>query len=299
MESFCVGHTLQNLSAKTLRILAACASSERHATLSPACIKAISGVSGFTLEKSLYDLECAGLLSSNVNEETGQVVYSVAPIAVAPGQDIARHNNWEREFTFNLKKFVASQDASLLDDPLLRDLIEFNPQRLREMLPQEIRDIQERAERVRTRAETYEAELLALEADCERHLNNPITADRLYEQAASIAIKSGKVEVNKRYQRLLLEAATVAKHCGPAKTQLRRAIGYLEAIQKTQFNPLRVLGTLVEYSAIIGDKERYSKYLERVKREKARLEYRSSFDQILALEEALDRAQRHMKAEAI
>lgn len=63
--------------------------------------------------------------------------------------------------------------------------------------------------------------------------------------------------------RILLEAATVAKLRLPSEPQIRRAITYLEAILHSDMAPVRVLGTLAEMYAIVGNKSKYDEYRER------------------------------------
>jgi lipopolysaccharide biosynthesis regulator YciM len=94
--------------------------------------------------------------------------------------------------------------------------------------------------------------------------------------------------------RVLLEAATVAKMRAQTEPQLKRALSYLTAIESRPEFPLRVLGTMIECYALLGDRDNYSKYLTLV------TDYRESHDDLRdshldALDEALDRAKHHLE----
>jgi hypothetical protein len=122
-----------------------------------------------------------------------------------------------------------------------------------------------------------------------------VSADQLYEKCAETVLSYGAFNPeNVDHGRILLEAATVAKARAQTEPQLRRAIGYLEVILNTDVAPLRVLGMLTEFSAIIGDRERYDRFLPMAE------EYRRTHEYIrdvhlLELERALERAANYMQ----
>jgi AAA ATPase domain/Schlafen, AlbA_2 len=290
LESFCVGHTLRNLPHAAQKVLAAIATTEGHAELTLGCIAAISGVSGSTLESCLYELECAGLLSAIANSETGRLSYSAIPLASRPSRDLARKNHWEDEFARNLHGFVGDRRSEFAGGPLLRDLVEFDARQIRDMDEQGRQDLKARIERANKRPHGFRVELLHLLAECERRSKNIITADDLYGEAAGLVLESGKAGESQRYQGVLLEAATVARNRSHAEPQIRRAIGYLKAIESTNFHALRILGSLTELHAMICDREGYTHYLRRVTNLRHRSGPRFSPSQLQALDEALERA---------
>jgi len=132
--------------------------------------------------------------------------------------------------------------------------------------------------------------LTALKAECQRHCGNLISADELYEKCAEEILRAGTAKDNERHAKILLEAATVAKFRSPSGPQIKRAIGYLETIQETHFAPLRVLGTLAELHAMLGNRMEYEKYRKRVHHLRDSHPGRFSPSQLSALDEALERA---------
>ena len=92
---------------------------------------------------------------------------------------------------------------------------------------------------------------------------------------------------------LLCAYGLLAEH-SQTELQIRRAISYLEAIQHTDFAPLRVLGTLTEMYAIIGDRNSYEKYRQRVH---GYVEAHTTINDLHldAVEEALERARNHFE----
>jgi hypothetical protein len=143
---------------------------------------------------------------------------------------------------------------------------------------------------VNKRPHGFRAELLYLSAECERHSGNIITADDLYREAAEVILASGKAKQSQKYQAILVEAATVAKSRSHTEAQLGRAIEYLKTIEGTAFYALRVLGSLVELHAMMGQKEQYNGYLKRVTNLRDKDRTRFSQAQLHGLEEALSRA---------
>ena len=290
IEAFCVGHTLQTVSRSALKVLAAIAATQGQLELTSHCLERVSGITEPALEGSLYELESAGLISSSVNDESGQVLFSMVPLATLAAREIARKYHWEEEFARGLRQFTASSESTPAPDPLIRDLVDFDPRMLRKMTLEEIGDLKRRVERANQRQHTYRLELNALAAECERHSHNVITADDIYKETAEAVLASGSAAKNERYAKILLEAATVAKMRSQTNQQLQRAVRYLMAIQTTAFASLRVLGTLVELFALLGDKKNYEEFLRRVTTLQRKDPGRFSQAQIDALEEALGRA---------
>ena len=91
--------------------------------------------------------------------------------------------------------------------------------------------------------------------------------------------------------RILLEAATVAKVRTQTDPQLRRAVQYLEAIRETEFSPMRVLGTLTEFYAMLGDVAKYQQYASRA----AKYEEENPHERSDNLDDALIRAKAHIE----
>jgi lipopolysaccharide biosynthesis regulator YciM len=86
----------------------------------------------------------------------------------------------------------------------------------------------------------------------------------------------------------------VAKIRAQTEPQLKRAISYLKAIEDNLAFPARILGTLTELYALLGDKVSYEEYLRRV------TTYRDSHHDLRdshleALDEALERAKHHLE----
>ena len=290
LDNFCVGQTLKHLEPAAKRVLGAIATSEGQTTITTECIQAVSRVSGAALDSALYELECAGLISVAVDEQTGLITYSVMGMASEPSRHMSRRERWEQEFVRGLNEFLQKDRGSQPPDPLIRSLLDFNPARLMTMNHEEIRELERRVERANSRPHSYRLHLQALAAECERHLGNTITSDDLYRSVADEIIQSGQA-TEERNQRILLEAATVAKTRSQAPQQLDRAIHYLQAIEKEHLHPLRVLGTLVELSALKGDRAGYGKFRERVVRLRDKERSRFSESQINSLDEALRRAE--------
>ena len=143
--------------------------------------------------------------------------------------------------------------------------------------------------------EKFKLKLKWLKAECHRHLDLPVSADDLYRECADASLSLGPIQnADADRIRILLEAATVAKVRGQTEPQIRRAISYLEAIRHTDFAPVRVLGTLTEMYAIIGERTSYEKY-----RQLAHdfVESHTTINDLHldALEEALERARGHFE----
>ncbi len=291
LEAFCVAHTLSNLPVSAQKVLGAMVAVKQQTEATVECLSQTSRVTGSTLDQALFELECAGLVSAHVNDQTGLVTYLLAPLAEAPASELARKMGWESEFTANLNKHIKRAAVSIPDDPLIRDLVGIDPRNLRDMSKEEIGQLEGRLDRALPRASAkHSIYLRALKAECERQLDNPISADKLYQECAEEILKSSDTQKDARLGAILLEAATVAKARSHSQPQIRRAISYLEAIQQTSFASLRVLGMLTELYAMVGDRGSYEKYRRRVTHLRDSNPGRFSQSQLAALEEALHRA---------
>jgi len=91
--------------------------------------------------------------------------------------------------------------------------------------------------------------------------------------------------------RILLEAATVAKVRAQTDPQLRRAVQYLEAIRDTEYSPMRVIGMLTEFYAMLGDTAKYQQYAA----EAAKYKEDNPYERFDNLDDALIRAEGHMQ----
>lgn len=291
LESFCVGHTLANIPEEAQKILGAIVAVKDQAEATAACLSQVSEVREPVLDRSLYDLECAGLVSAIVDDERGLLIYLIAPLAEQPARDLARTRGWEARYVFNLKRLVAPPTLRVAEDPLIRDLVEFDPRTLRGMSVAEIAAFERRVDRALGRCPAHLRVLLsALKAECQRHSNNLISADQLYQECADEVIRLGTAGQNERHARILLEAATVAKSRSTSEPQVKRAIGYLEAIEKAHFALLRVLGMLAELHSMLGNELEYKKYRSRATNLRNTQPGRFSPSQLAALDDALERA---------
>jgi hypothetical protein len=231
-----------------------------------------------------------------VADQDGFVTYSVAPLAERPAAELARKNGWEAGYVQNLNSYVRLRRDAPPDSPLVRDLLSLTPRSIQDYTVEEKRELITRIDRALPRCpDRYSLKLKWLKAECLRHLDSLVSSDELYRECADVILKHGPVDTRDRDKVLiLLEAATVAKARAQTEPQIRRAISYLEAIQYNEFVPLRVLGTLTELYAILGDVANYEIFLRRV------TDYRESQPYIrdtllVALDEALARAKGHLE----
>ena len=112
----------------------------------------------------------------------------------------------------------------------------------------------------------------------------------IYHRLKSHATRERLENKEKQKTRIMLEAATVARARAQTTPQIERCIQYLEAIQNTDFAPHRVLGMLTEFSALVGNIDKYGHYRSRVK-DYLRTRGRAlSTAQRSALDSALERA---------
>ncbi len=290
LEAFCVASTLGALGEDALRVLSAIAITQGQIDLNTHCVEAVSSVNGIALDMALYDLECAGLITSVVIDETGEIRFKVVPLAINPAKEIARKNAWEKGFVQSFHRFIEKKDISIADDPLLADLLQYDPRNIAAMLPNDIDELKSRINRVNKRPHAYKIEMSTLLGECERQKQNPTTADEHYRTAADLILQNSKLYKEKRYQSILIEAATVAKRASHTDAQLRRAVHYLEVINDSSFFALRILGTLVELYAMLGIWDKYQHYLTRANSARSSRIGHTSQQQIWGLDEALLRA---------
>lgn len=144
----------------------------------------------------------------------------------------------------------------------MRDLLKIEPRRIQDYTREEITELDRRIQGALPKAsQRHAVKLKWLRAECERHLENLVTADDLYRQCADAVMPQAQSLVTESERaRILLEAATVAKMRAQSDPQLRRAIQYLEAIRDTEFSPMRVVGMLTEFYAMLGDMPKYQHY---------------------------------------
>jgi hypothetical protein len=290
LENFCVAHTLGHLDVHSQRVLGAVLAVGGVADATDECIRQTSGVAESIVDSSLWELECSGLLYATTDED-GITTYSVPPLAQRPAAELARRNGWEGDYVRNLQSYVRQHRDAPPESPLVRDLLKLEPRRIQYYSSEERTELIARIDRALPRCpENYALKLKVLKAECERHSGMPVSADDLYKECADTVMARGSVPADDvESVRILLEAATVAKARAQTEPQIRRAISYLEEIQDSDVAPLRVLGTLTEMYAIIGDRQNYEKYSAAVE------QYRTSHEDIRdshldALEEALERA---------
>jgi uncharacterized protein YlxP (DUF503 family) len=239
---------------------------------------------------ALWELECSGLVYASTDED-GVTVYSVAPLAESPTAELVRTRGWEGGYVNNLKSYIRLQSVRPPQSPLVRDLLGLEPRKVHFYSDEEKTELICRIDRALQRCpDKFHTKLKWLKAECERHLNHPMSADDIYRECAEEVLREGPItEDDGTKVKLLIEAATIAKARAQTEPQLRRAISYLTAIAHTEVAPLRVFGMLAEYYAILGDRAKYEEYLNKA------MEYRNSHTDIRdshldALDEALERA---------
>jgi len=176
------------------------------------------------------------------------------------------------------------------ESPLVRDLLRIEPRRVHFYTPDELRELGRRLDRAIPRCpKKHLLKLKWLKAECERHLDQPVSADKLYKECAEQVLALGLVKADGTQSvRLLIEAATVARARAQTQAQLERAISYLIPIQDTDIATPRVLGMLTEMYAQVGDKRGYHEFAAKAN---VYLEEHTLTDNS-GLEEALERARR-------
>jgi hypothetical protein len=292
LETFCVAHTLGNLDGDTQKILGSILAISDIADPTPVCIQQTSGVPESTVETGLWELECSGLVCAGTDED-GVTTYTVAPLAEKPASELARNRGWEVEYVQNLRSFVRKQGDSPPESPLVRDLLKIEPRRIQDYTREEMSELDKRIERALPKASQRHAlKLKWLRAECERHLENLVTADDFYRQCADAVMPREQLLVTESERaRILLEAATVAKMRAQTDPQLRRAIQYLEAIHDTEFSPMRVIGMLTEFYAMLGDVTNYQHYASRAEK----CDQDNPYERSDNLHDALMRAKAHLE----
>ena len=295
LEAFCVAHTLDNLDRDTQQVLGAILAISDAAEPTALCIQQTSGLAEPTVEMALWELECSGLLYAGTDQD-GVTTYAIAALAEKPASELARNRGWEAAYVSNFRAFVRQQADSPPESALVRDLLKIEPRRIQQYTRGEIAELNSRIERSLPRASPRHAlKLRWLRAECERHLGNLITADDLYRRCAeAITGEEQSLATGAERAQILLEAATVAKARAQTDPQLRRAVQYLLAIGDTEFSPMRVIGMLTEFSAMLGDLSNYRQYAARAATYKAEHSY-ERFDN---LEDALARAEGHIQRRA-
>lgn len=289
LEDFCVAHTLGNLDYETQKVLGAILSISGIAEPTAQCIQHTSGVAASILERSLWELECSGLVSA-VTDDDGNTRYSVATLADRPAAELAQKNGWEGDYVRNLRDYLKLQADAPPESPLVRDLLRIEPKRVQFYLPDELHELSRRLDRAIPRCpKKHLLRLKWIKAECERHLDQLVSADKLYRECAEEVLAAGPVKRDDTQGvRLLIEAATVARARVQTNAQLERAISYLLPIQNTDIATPRVLGMLTEMYAQLGDQGHYEEFAAKAN---AYLEEQPPTDNT-GLEEALDRAKR-------
>lgn len=289
LEAFCVAHTLGHLDRETQKVLGAILAISGVAEPTAQCIQHTGGVAASILERSLWELECSGLVTA-VTDDDGNTTYSVATLADRPAAELAHKNGWEGDYVRNLREYLKLQADAPPDSPLVRDLLRIEPKRVQYYTPDELRELSRRLDRALPRCpKKHLLKLKWLKAECERHLDQPVSADKLYKECAEEVLSSGPVKADDTQNvRLLIEAATVARARVQTKAQLERAISYLMPIQNTTIAAPRVLGMLTEMYAQLGDQHRYEEFAAKAN---AYLQDHIALDNT-GLDEALERARR-------
>jgi hypothetical protein len=210
---------------------------------------------------------------------------------------LAHKNGWEGDYVRNLREYLKFQADAPPQSPLVRDLLRIEPKRVQFYTPDELRELSRRLDRAIPRCpKKHLLKLKWLKAECERHLDQLVSADKLYKECADEVLSFEAVKADDTQNvRLLIEAATVARARGQTKAQLERAISYLMPIQSTEIATPRVLGMLTEMYAQLGDQRRYEEFAAKAN---AYLEDHIAADNS-GLSEALERARRAMELHGI
>lgn len=296
IEVFCIDHTLRNLPISAQKILAAVAALQGQIDVEADLLLQTTGLSAEILDRDTWDLRCAGLLQSATDYVDGKSFYSVVPLAVRAAREIGKKHRWEGAFAKACISYAQLHTGGVGNDPLLTDLLERQPREVRYMKPDERHELVRRIQRAREKKIDLQTDvaLLQLEAECERHLDNILTARDLYSEAADKILKSKMSLENIRNQEVLLEAATVVKKSGTSTNNLKRSANYLEAIVSFSEQTLRVFATLAELHAALGDEAKYETYRTKARTELDREATQLSFRTRDAAEAALSRAEEIM-----
>jgi hypothetical protein len=267
IDEFCVAHTLQNLPPTSSRALSAIAALQDQTVVGIDLLLRATGVLPDVLEKALWDLECAGLIRTVVDDLEGKSSYTVVLLAVSAARELARKYRWEAGFARACTKYFTINPRPSSDDPLIDDLARRNPRDVRGMGTEVRQELLRRIQRSKGKMMPLEIKLYIgqLEAECHRHSEEILTARDVYIQASEELLKSSLGLNNIRMQEMLVEAATVVKQSGISSANLRCAAKYLEAVAPFSEQTLRVFSTLAEIYALLGQEDKY-----RNNRDKAR-----------------------------
>jgi hypothetical protein len=213
--------------------------------------------------------------------------------AERPAADIARIRGWEREQADRLKLKLRNVAPAAALSATLRDLLGISSFVVKSFTQSERTALLERVDRGLPKCPSgLRPKLLALKAECQRHENNIVTADGLYQQAADGLLSDADSRLDRERPAILLEAATVALMRGHTRPQAERALRYLEAIHDTSANAARVLGMLADAASIVGDQSRTSRYLTRAEDYLTAHRADMSQSQIAQMTAALERARK-------
>jgi hypothetical protein len=275
IDEFCVAHTLRNLPVASSMVLSAVAALQDKTIVGIDLLLRATGVSAEVLEKALWDLECAGLVHTLVDDLDGTSSFRVVALAVPAARELARNKHWEPKFAKACTEYFASNPHPSTDDPLINDLARRSPRDVRNMGTDEKQELLRRVERSKTKKMPIEIKLhmLQLEAECHRHSANIITARDLYAEASEELLKSDLGLNNIRFQEILLEAATVIRQSGISFTNLRSAAKYLEAVAPFSEQRLRVFSTLAEIYALLGHEDKYRDNHDKARKSWMRKDY--------------------------
>jgi hypothetical protein len=224
------------------------------------CIQNVANVDSNDIEGILWDLECSGMLAA-ATDENGLTCYSVASMARRLSSEIARGKGWEKDYVQRLRRFSMNGEAIPQESPLIRDLLAIRTQSIRSMDDTDKREIVRRIERaLPTATGPDKIRLLSRKAECERHLQQLVTADETYSKCASFLLSDLKLLPSEERWHILLEAATVAKTRAISRVQINKAVGYLEAAETIEPDNSRATGMLAEFYGLLGNREKVAEY---------------------------------------
>ncbi len=260
LETFCVAHTLANLTEEAVYVLVAIAVSQDQTDADTSCILAVTNRRPEIVAAALYEVEGTGLITVVTDPNTGRSTHGVVQLAMTPIRELIRARAWEAELASRLKAYMFRPSLKEAD-AIVRYLVDIDVGAVRRMDREDIQELLRRIERAKKSAGAFEVELLHLQAECQRQLGNVITADDLYKEAAERTLENPVLSRNERAQQILLEAATVARQSrGLTQPHLTRIARYLEALPDHHLAPLRIPGILCEVYAVLKGQERYEHY---------------------------------------
>jgi hypothetical protein len=264
IEDFCVSSTLTSLGKEAQRTLGSILAIDNAPDSSMDCIQHVANVDQADIEGVLFDLECSGMLNV-VTNETGVTTYSVAPMARRLAAELARNNGWEVDYVQRLKQFARWGRPST-ESPLIRDILALRPANIRLLNTQEKEEVVKRIGRALSSANPSDRiRLIWLKAECARHLQQLVTADDTYTEAAEAVLTNPQSLPDEERWHLLLEAATVARARAVNRYQIDKAIRFLKAAESTEAENTRLIGMLAELYGSIGDRKAFTEYAEKAK----------------------------------